>query len=191
MESGSPKENLMKKLFSLVSVLTVSFLIPSVPATSQSQALPEPETIGAFYFLDSSKNTLTRLDKQIATSRKRGMVKEEVLVEITGEKASLRLKSGEGIEFVSSLPNGIDPNKYQLISLTVRKGKREAVLAQSTFAGNKSNPVFLPYNVTKYGNAYKFTPSSALPPGEYAFSPNDSYDVFCFGVEAPNGAKTN
>lgn len=180
-------------LFLLMSVLiAASPLFGSVPAKSQNQTLPEPESIGAFYYLDSTKNSLIRLDKQIATAKKRGLIKEEVLVEIKGEKASLRLKSGQTMEFVSNLPNGIDPNKYQLISLTVKKGKREAVLAESTFTGNKSNPVFLPYNVTKYGNAYKFAPGAVLPEGEYAFSPNDSYDVFCFGVDAPaEDAKTN
>lgn len=167
-----------------VPVTVVTLLLCSVPVKSQDRTLLEPASIGAFYYLDSAKNSLVPLEKQIATAKKRGLIKEEIVVEIRGEKASLRLKIGQPIEFVLSLPNGIDPNKYQLASFKVKKGKREAILAESTFAGNKGNPVFIPYNVTKYGNAYKFTPMQALPVGEYAFSPNESNDVFCFGVDA-------
>lgn len=172
------------KHFLLLPITVVSLLLCSVPVKSQNQKLLEPASIGAVYYLDSAKNSLMPLEKQTATVKKRGLIKEEIVVEISGEKASLRLKVGQTIEFVLSLPNGIDPNKYQLASFKVKKGKREAILAESTFTGSKGNPVFVPYNVTKYGDAYKFTPTQALPVGEYAFSPGNSNDVFCFGVDA-------
>lgn len=167
-----------------IPITVVSLLLCSVPAKSQNQRLLEPASIGAFYYLDSAKNSLVPLEKQIATAKRRGLIKEEIVVEIMGEKASLRLKIGQTIEFVSNLPNGVDPNKYQLVSFKVKKGKREAILAESTLTGSKGNPVFVSYNVTKYGNAYKYTPMQALPVGEYAFSPNGSNDVFCFGIDA-------
>jgi hypothetical protein len=160
----------------------LSSLTPA--AMCQEQKLPEPESIGAFYYFDSNNNSLTALQKQIAVSKKRGLIKEEIVVQIQGEKASLRLKSGQKMEFVVSVPNGVDPNKYQLISFEVKKGKREAVLAEGTWTGSKANPVFHPYTVSRFGNAYKITPSQNIPPGEYAFSPNDSNDTFCFGVDA-------
>lgn len=153
---------------------------------SQDQKLPEPEIIGAFYFLDSANNSLVALEKQIATVKKRGMFKGEIVAEVKGEKAPVRFKSDQKLEFVVNLPNGVDPNKSQLIIWTVKKGKREVVMVEATWTGSKANPVFLPYTVTKFGNAYKFTPSQSLPAGEYAFSPTDTYDAYCFGIDSPN-----
>lgn len=169
----------------LIGIAVLSYGISS--AQTQDQKPPEPEIIGAFYFLDSSNNSLVALEKQIAIVKKRGLIKEEIVAEIKGEKASVRLQPNVKIEFVVNLPNGVDPNKSQLIIWTVKKGKREVVMSESTLTGSKGNPVFLPYTVTRLGNSYKFTPSIPLPPGEYAFSPSETYDTFSFGIEKPNG----
>ncbi len=176
----------LKSALIILAMVVVVISYPpfeSLNAKSQGQKLPEPENIGAFYFLDSANNSLIALEKQIATVKKRGMFKGEVLAEIKGEKSPVRFKTDQKLEFVVSLPNGVDPNKSQLVIWTVKKGKREVVMVEATWTGSKANPVFLPYNVTKFGNAYKFTPARPLSAGEYAFSPSDSYDTYCFGID--------
>jgi hypothetical protein len=35
------------------------------------------------------------------------------------------------------------------------------------------------------GNTYVLTPVDALAPGEYSFSPANSNDAYCFGVDPP------
>jgi hypothetical protein len=94
------------------------------------------------------------------------------------------LKSNQKMEFVVSLANGVDPNKYQLVSFQSKAGKRKAVLIEATWTGQKANPVFLPCNISKFGDSYKFTPSQTLSPGEYVFSASDSNDTFGFGIDA-------
>ena len=58
------------------------------------------------------------------------------------------------------------------------------MLIEGTWTGQKANSVFLPCNVGKFGDSYKFTPAQPLSVGEYAFSANDSNDTFGFGVDA-------
>lgn len=167
----------------LLWAIALSFF--AIAAISQERKLPEPESIGVFYFLDSVNDSLLPLERQVAVGKSRGLIKTKVVVQLKGEKSAVRLKINQKAEFVVNLPNGVDPNKYHLYLFDVTKGKRELVLAQSTMTGAKSNFVQVPCNITKFGAAYKFTPSQSLSAGEYGFFPNDSNDSFSFGIDAP------
>ena len=167
----------------LVGAIGLSF--SSITATSQERKLPEPESIDVFYFLDSVNNSLLAMERQVAVGKKRGLIKEQIVVQLTGEKSTFRLKADQKIEFVVNLPNGVDPNNYHLYLFSVKKGKRELILAESTMTGSKSNFVQVPCNITKFGGAYKYTPAQALSAGEYGFFPRGSNDPSCFGIDAP------
>jgi len=172
----------------LLAVLAVFYF--RLPAAGSDQNLPEPENIGTIYYFDSSTNSLVALEKEIATAKREGWPKQKIIVQVAGGKADLRLKADQKMEFVVSLANGVDPGKYQLIAFETKDGNRQAITMEATWTGKKANPVFHPFNIRKFGDAYKLTPSPALPSGEYGFSPNDSNDVFCFGVDAvPDGGK--
>jgi hypothetical protein len=178
----------VKSYFGLLTVVlfgSIALSLCAITAISQERKLPEPESIGVFYYLDAVNESLLPLDRQVAVGKKRGLIKEQIVVQLVGEKSSVRLKTNQKMEFVVNLPNGIDPNKYHLYLFDVKKGKREIVLAQSTMTGAKSNFVQVPCNITKFGGAYKFTPSQTLAAGEYGFFPNDSNDSFSFGIDAP------
>ena len=42
----------------------------------------------------------------------------------------------------------------------------------------------LPVTITQVSNrVYEITPTRALPPGEYAVSPTNSSESYCFGVD--------
>jgi hypothetical protein len=166
----------------LLAFLALSFSI--LTAIGSDQNLPEPDNIGTFYYFDSATNSLVPLEKKIAVTGREGWPKQKIVVKIDGEKALLRLKLNQKMVFVVSLANGVDPNKYQLVSFQSKGGKRKAVLIEGTWIGQKANPVFLPCNIGKFGDSYKFTPAQPLPVGEYAFSANDSNDAFGFGVDA-------
>jgi hypothetical protein len=175
-----------------VPLLVVFLALTSsiLTAPGQNPKLPEPDTIGAVYFFDPAKNSLVELEKQITASQKHGWPKQKIVAVMKGEKAPLRFKSNQPMEFVVSLANGVDPSKFQLVAFTPKAGNREATIKEATWTGSKINPIFQPFKISKFGSAYKFTPSPALPPGEYAFSANDSQDAFAFGVdEAGNSEK--
>lgn len=164
----------------LLAILCDASLLNSI-GSCQEQKLPVPENVGVFYYLDPLTNSLIALERQVAVTKKRGgLVKSGLLAQIKGEKAAIRIKSGESLGFVVDLPNGVDPIKYQLISLDVKKGQREVIL----YTRNKFTLDLLPFTVSRFGSVYKFTPSQILPPGEYSFSPPDSNDAFCFGIDA-------
>jgi hypothetical protein len=175
-----------RRLVSLTTILLLAIGLSfyAITAISQDRKLPEPESIGVFYFLDSINNSLSPMERQVAVSKKRGMIKEQALVQVTGEKSTFRLNSDQKMEFVVNLPNGIDPNNYHLYLFSVKQGKRELILAESTMTGYKSNFVQVPCNITKFGAAYKYSPSQALTAGEYGFFPKGSNDAFCFGIDA-------
>src|ERR1700730_3407696 len=97
----------------------------ALTATSQERKRPEPESIGVFYFLDSVNNSLLPMERQVAVSKKRGLIKEQAVVQLTGEKSTFRLKTNLKMEFVVNLPNGVDPNNYHLYLFSVKQGKRE------------------------------------------------------------------
>ena len=103
----------------LLTLLTLSFSI--LTAIGSDQKLPEPENIGTFYYFDSATNSLIPLEKKIAVTGKEGWPKQKVVVRIDGEKALLRLKLNQKMVFVVSLANGVDPNKYQLVSFQIKK----------------------------------------------------------------------
>ena len=80
---------------------------------------------------------------------------------------------------VVRLANGIDPRVFPLYPLQTNKRGRGTKLDPKT-----KTLVTLEVNITRVGaSSYGLMPTVALPPGEYAFSPRNSNDAYCFGVD--------
>lgn len=158
-------------------------------AVADDKNLPEPENIGTVYSYNTTSNSLSALEKQEASVGRSGWPIQKIVIHIPEPNAPLRLIVGQKMVFVVSLPNGVDPSKYQLIRFDTKGKERIAVPKQATWSGEKSNPVYLTFNVGKFGDSYKFTPSPDLSAGEYGFSATDSNDTYCFGVDASDSGK--
>jgi hypothetical protein len=159
---------------------------PQAPPKTPINSGPEPEFIGAVYFQNES-GALIPIERSKGTRRTGGTGGTGLSVywEMDGARSPVRLTSGLKMLFVVRLANGIDPGGFTLLPLEARKDSRRT----KSDPRNKTASLTLLLNVTKVGEStYGLTPVSDLAAGEYAFSPKDSDDVYCFGVD-PAGAR--
>jgi len=156
---------------------------PPLPPPDEPQAPPnaplnsgsEPELIGAVYFQDET-GALVPLERNSGTQRTGG----SAYWEMEDAKSPVRLKSGKKMLFVVRLANGIDPATYNLFPLEMKTDSRRT----KPDPRNRTAPLMLLLNVTKVGEStYGLTPVRNLAAGEYAFSPNNSSNAYCFGVD--------
>ena len=97
---------------------------------------------------------------------------------IQGPRSPVRVRQGNRIVFVVRLNPGGDPRQFQLYSLVSRMGYRQT---QPAMGGT---PPGLPVTIKEVGGSvYEITPTRALYPGEYAVSPMNSSESYCFGVD--------
>lgn len=97
---------------------------------------------------------------------------------VQGPSSPVRVRQGDRIVFVVRLDSGWDPRQFQLLRLESRMGARQT---QPAMGGA---PPTLPMAINKVGDAvYEIAPTRALAPGEYAVSPLNSNDSYCFGVD--------
>jgi hypothetical protein len=170
--------------FFLQLLLTVNPLLCAAAQNEKKEAIPEPEGLGAIFFIDSSKAALLALERQTAKASA-GLVR--VSAEIKGERSPVRILSDLDQDFVVALPSGVDPSKYELFLMEAKKGKRRTVMATDKIFTVQVGKSSLAVTVKRYGgSSYKLTPAQRLPPGEYCFSPSDSNDSFCFGIDPLN-----
>jgi hypothetical protein len=96
---------------------------------------------------------------------------------IQGSYSPVRVRQADRIVFVVRLTAGADPRRFQLFRLEPRMGYRQT---QPTMGGM---PPSLPLTINKVGDSvFEITPSR-LYPGEYAVSPFNSSESYCFGVD--------
>lgn len=169
-------------------LLLVAFaLLPCSAEAGQENNLSTPIHIGIVYYSEPSAKLLA-LDRQVpspkASIKAFGFRGVRTMVELDGERASLRLPSNQELCFVVELPNGADPREFQLYQFAAGKGKRQLVIASRGAFKGQHAPVAIQINISRHGeNSYKLTPTSKLPAGEYAFIAERSTEVFCFGVD--------
>ena len=143
---------------------------------------PEPEILSTVYYLDVAKSSLTTLERQTAKASS-GMFHGSA--EVKSERSPVRIDGDGAQDFVVSLPAGVDPSKFELFLMEVKKGKRRTVMASAKLFSVQVGKNSIEIAAKRYGNAaYKLSPVQKLPPGEYCFSPSDSNDSFCFGIDA-------
>ena len=137
-----------------------------------------PDIVGAPFLRGSSG--YIPLEREIGMmSRGGGMYGMGATVyRIQGPRSPVRVRQGDRLVFVVRLNPGGDPRQFQLYRLESRMGYRQT---QPTMGGT---PPGLPVTINKVGDSvYEITPARALYPGEYAVSPMNSNESYCFGVD--------
>lgn len=144
----------------------------------------EPDQVGAIYFQEDSGKLLALERAECVPHPASGDGRTGIDAPgqswgIAGPRSPFRLKSDSRMLFIVAMPSGIAPGTFSLYPLETRGAARR------TKAGIGSGPAMtIPLtarNVT--GNIYVLAPVDALPPGEYSFSPANSYDAYCFGID--------
>ena len=98
--------------------------------------------------------------------------------QVPGARSPVRVHQRDLLVFVVRFDRGGDPRQFQLFRLESRMGYRQT---QSTMGGP---PPGLPVTINKIGDSlYEIVPARALYPGEYAVSPLNSNESYCFGVD--------
>lgn len=94
---------------------------------------------------------------------------------VQGPRSPVRVRQGDRIVFVI---RGAEPRQFQLYRLESRMGYRQTQPAMGGL------PPAWPVTIRRVSdNVYEVTPARALYPGEYALSPMNSNDSYCFGVD--------
>jgi hypothetical protein len=154
----------------------------SINAPSASREVPKidmgPDIVGAPFLRGSSG--YIPLEREIGMmSRGGGMYGAGATVyRIQGLRSPVRVRQGDRLVFVVRLTAGGDPRQFQLFRLESRMGYRQT---QPTMGGT---PPALSVTISRIGDlVYEIAPARALYPGEYAVSPMNSNESFCFGVD--------
>jgi hypothetical protein len=150
------------------------------PVAEPINTIAEPDLIGVLYF-ENQFGTLQSLEQNRGIPRRRASGNsQQTYWEMAGASSPVRLKSGQKMLFVIRLADGIDPTTFSLFPLVTRNDSRRT----ESDPRNKTAPLTLLFHVTKIGEStYSLTPDKDLAAGEYAFSPKNSDDAYCFGID--------
>jgi hypothetical protein len=133
---------------------------------------------GTIYYVDGSD--FKPLEKQTATESGRPTLTGR----IQGSRSGVRLTAGQPLKFQVC---GADPTRFELFAFRSTKNERTVAIAKiGNWTGSSRLVVSeseVPVAIQNAGNrCFEITPKDILKSGEYGFSPNDSDDVFAFGV---------
>ena len=146
---------------------------------------PEPESIGAFYYLDSATQSLKRLPKEDFKKHTGGFASVTQSVQVSGDSSSFHFTGSDKTTFVFKVFKDEEAAQAKLFQFNVKGSTREYELGKwkrRDFTPNGG----LSVNAAKFGeSSYKLTPETRLAPGEYA--PTLGSTVFTFGVSASGG----
>ena len=161
-------------------VLDVTFISATPTAAQSSVALVEPDPPGVIYLQDPAGG-LEPLERaqgyEVRVSSLYGTVPTW---RVPGARSPVRVRTGDRPVFLVRLPSGADPHKYELIAFEVMGGERRTRPNMRT----RSRPEAIQIYIAKAGeSSYTLTLPPNLQRGEYSFSPRDSNDVFCFGID--------
>jgi hypothetical protein len=137
-----------------------------------------PDYVGAPFL--RGMNGYIPLEREVGTtSRGGGMYgMGGTVYRVQGSRSPVRVRQGDRLVFVVRLNAGDDPRRFQLYRLESRMGFRQT---QPSMGGM---PQALPVTVNKISDSvYEIVPARALYPGEYAVSPSNTNESYCFGVD--------
>lgn len=167
------------KPFQLAAMIALSLIV----GTAQTVAVktPEPESIGAFFYLDSATQTLKRLPQEEFNRHSGGFAHVVQSVRVSGETSSLHIPASDKTTFVFKVFKDEQAAGAKLFQFNVKGSEREYELGKWKRKDYAPN-VGLPVNVAKFGeSSYKLTPETPLSPGEYALTLGPT--VYTFSVK--------
>jgi hypothetical protein len=167
------------KTLQLAAMTALSLIV----CTAQTVAVKplEPESIGAFFYLDSATQTLKRLPQEEFNKHSGGFAHVVQSVRVSGEASSLRIAANDKTIFLFKVFKDEQAAGARLFQFSVKGSEREYDLGKWKHKDYTPN-VGLPVNIAKFGDSsYKLTPETALAPGEYALTLGPT--VYTFGVK--------
>ena len=129
------------------------------------------------YFWNGS--VLIPLERNQAVEHERGSTQ---YWEISAAQSRVRLNEASSLVFVVRLPKGVDPASYSLFPLVTVNASRRTQSQPGRRGGLVTWPVDIEKNDESSLITYALTVRD-LPTGEYSFSPSNSNDGYCFGVD--------
>lgn len=159
---------------------------PQTPTPSQpngvappapGRTVSRPNEIGMVYYYNGKD--LTPLEKSQAVERKSG---SRGYWEMAGAQASVRVEEATEMAFIVLLPKGVDPARYSLFPLASANGNRQTKAQETQRGALMTWPFKIEVNNESGYMTYAFRVRD-LPTGEYSFSPSNSNDAYCFGVD--------
>ncbi|HLH18437.1 MAG TPA: hypothetical protein VKX45_14545 [Bryobacteraceae bacterium] len=147
-------------------------------ASEPDWVLRGPDYVGAPFLRGASG--YIPLEREVAMASRSGGIygMGPTVYRVRGARSPVRVRQGDRIVFVVRLDSGGDPHQFQLYRLDSRMNYRQT---QPVTGGM---PPALPVRVQRISSSvYEITPARALYPGEYAVSPANSNDSYCFGVD--------
>jgi hypothetical protein len=148
------------------------------PAAGAPRVDPGPDYAGAPFLRGS--NGYIPLEREVGMMMRGGGMygMGGVVYRVQGQRSPVRVRQGDRIVFVVRLSAGGDPRQFQLFRLEPRMGYRQ------TPPGMGGGPTPLPTTINQVGDSvWEIIPVRVLYPGEYAVSPTNSNESYCFGVD--------
>ena len=149
----------------------------SAPPPVSPRGLSQPEEIGMVYSWNGK--VVTPLERNQAIEHRSGSTQ---YWEMPAPQSRVRLNEASSLVFILRLPKGVDPAGYVLFPLVTVNGSRRT----RSQPGRRGGLVTWPVDIVKKDDSsiitYVLTVRD-LPIGEYSFSPSNSNDGYCFGVD--------
>jgi len=167
------------RFIQLASAIIVSLAFCGAQTATDKQM--EPDSIGVFYYVDSSSNTLKRLPQEEFKRHTGGFGSVTQSIRVSGGTSTFHFAGGEQAAFLFKVFKDEEASKAKLFVFNVKGSEREYPLG--TWKRRDFTPnVGLPVNISKFGTSFKLSPVSPLGPGEYALTLGPT--VYTFGVNA-------
>lgn len=171
--------------FPVADVVAIDFTGAAPPSSPHASAPPPPVDLGPDIV---GAPFLRGANGYIPLEREYGMMSRGgggiygmgggTVYRIQGSRSPVRVRQNDRIVFVIRLNGGADPRQFQLFRLQPYAGYRQT---QPTMGGL---PPSLPVTIQKTGDGvYEIYPAQRLYPGEYAVSPMNANESYCFGVD--------
>ena len=164
---------------------------PGVEARKEAKDnFPVVDLVNHLYYYNKSRQAVKPLEKAVAGLRTRQtMFGANVLLQVDGDKSSVRLSAEEAPTFIINTGGPALP-EVVLYRLKSGKGKREvASMKVNPFSGMKTGEDVLTVDITKLKDGlYQVSANKKMGKGEYFFTGKpvagaNSMDAFTFGVD--------
>jgi hypothetical protein len=152
----------------------------ATPAPEGLKIAVEPDVIGVVYLQDPTEK-LIPLERTLGVLVRGATVygPPQSIWRVGGTRSPVRVRQGDKLVLTVRVAYGVDPRKYELYAF---ESKRDSRQTPPMRAG--ARPVALPVTIRRISDStYGISPTRFLMPGEYALSPRDSNESFCFGID--------